>query len=211
MTVLYLEIIISITAALMVLFAIFIVCWLLSLSKAQRHIVKLGQSNRQVIEEFDRKLVDLATHYEAQPKVLNDNIGYLRSVADDMRWQVTNKDISLADQLDTLTRQCHNLSHQQVEVSRCIAHLSSSILSNGPREANLLSQERPSRAVTHDAGSLHREEAHYPDTHRPGPRRAPAKASQVDPSRQARMERHFDTHTSRKVVTLGDHLARQAK
>jgi len=210
LTVLYLEMIISITAILMVLFAIFLVCWLLNLNKAQRQIVKLGQTNRQVIQEFDRKLVDIATQYDSQPKVLNDSIGYLRSVADDMRWQVTNKDISLADQLDTLTRQCHNLSHQQVEVTRYIAHLSSSIHSNGPREASFLNQEHPNRAVTHDSGLLHAEQRHTPVNHRPGPRPAAAKSLQVAPAPQARTERHFDTHAGRKVVTLGDHLARQA-
>ncbi len=194
----------------MVLFAIFIVCWMLSLNKAQRQIVKLGQSNRQVIEEFDRKLVELATHYDAQPKVLNDSIGYLRSVADDMRWQVTNKDISLADQLDTLTRQCHNLSHQQVEVTRCIANLSSTILTSGSREGRLLDPALPNRTSAYNSGLPSTEQSRTQEFHHPGPRPAPAKALQAAPAPQARTERHFETHPSRKVVTLGDHLARQA-
>ena len=194
----------------MLLFAIFIVCWMLNLNKAQRHIVKLGQSNRQVIEEFDRKLVELATHYDAQPKVLNDSIGYLRSVADDMRWQVTNKDISLADQLDTLTRQCHTLSHQQVEVTRCIANLSSTILSSGSREGSPLSQAHPNRTAAYNSGLTPADQSRNPEFHHPGPQPAPAKTLQVASAPQARMERHLETHPSRKVVTLGDHLARQA-
>ncbi len=210
MTVLYLEIIITITALLMVLFAIFIVCWLLSLNKSQRQIVKLGQSNRKIIEEFDHKLGDLAAHYDAQPKAFRDSIGYLRSVADDMRWQITNKDISLADQLDTLTRQCHNLSHQQVEVTRCITHLSSSIFSNGSREPILQNQEHLNSAARQKPGSLPTRERQYPDIDRPVPRPAPVKRLQAASAPQVRMDRRFETDPGRKVVTLGDHLARQA-
>jgi hypothetical protein len=194
----------------MVSFAIFIVCWLLKLSKAHRQIVKSSQSNRQILEGFDRKLGDIATRYDAQPKVLEDSISYLRSVADDMRWQVTNKDISLADQLDTLTRQCHNLSHQQVEVTRCISHLSSAIFSSGPREPIFLDQEHANSAAGDKLGALPTGERHNPEIHRPGLRPAPVKSLHVAPAPQSRMERHFETQPSRKVVTLGDHLARQA-
>lgn len=194
----------------MVLFAIFIVCWLMHISKAHRQVVKLGQANRQILEGFDRKLGDLATHYEAQPRILSDNIGYLRSVADDMRWQVTNKDISLADQLDTLTRQCHNLSHQQVQVTRCITSLSSAISSGGHREPFLMSQDHASGAVGHGSGALHNGEHHNMEPHRPGPRLAAVGNLQTAGGSQSRMERRFETQPGRKVVTLGDHLARQA-
>jgi len=210
LTVLYLEIIIAITALLMVLFAIFIVWWLSNLSKAHRQVVKLGQSNRQILEGFDRKLVDLATHYDAQPKVLSDSIGYLRSVADDMRWQITNKDISLADQLDTLTRQCHNLSNQQVQVTRSITDLSSTIASGDRREPFLMHREQANRAAGHEWEAPPAGGQHYRETRHPGPRPAPVKSLQAVGTSQSRMERHFEPQPGRKVVTLGDHLARQA-
>lgn len=211
MTVLYLEIILSITAFLMVLFAIFIVWWLLNISKAHRQVVKLGQSNRQIIEGFDRKLADLATHYAAQPKVLTDSIGYLRSVADDMRWQVTNKDISLADQLDTLTRQCHNLSHQQVQVTRCITNLSGAISSSDRREPFLERRDHAGAAAGYGSGSLPGGNHHHNlESNRPGLRLAPVENLQAVGAPQSRMDRHFEPQPGRKVVTLGDHLARQA-
>jgi len=210
LTVLYLEIILSITAILMVLFAIFIVCWLLNMSKAHRQVVKQCLSNRQILEGFDRKLGDLAAHYDAQPKVLNDSIGYLRSVADDMRWQVTNKDISLADQLDTLTRQCHNLSHQQVQVTRCITDLSGAISSGDRREPFLGSRDHTSGAAGYGSGSLPSGGHHNLENNRPGLRLAPVENLQAAGSSHSRMERHFETQPGRKVVTLGDHLARQA-
>lgn len=211
MTVLHLEIILSVTAFLMVLFAVFIVWWLLTISKAHRQVVKLGQSNRQVLDGFDRKLADLAAHYDAQPKMLNDNIGYLRSVADDMRWQVTNKDISLADQLDTLTRQCHNLSHQQVQVARSITDLSGAISSSDRREPFFEGRDRAASAAGYGSGSLpNGNHYHNLENNRPGLRLAPVENRQTVGASQSRMERHFETQHGRKVVTLGDHLARQA-
>ena len=160
---------------------------------------------------FDRKLDDLAAHYDAQPKMLNDNIGYLRSVADDMRWQVTNKDISLADQLDTLTRQCHNLSHQQVQVTRSITDLSGAISSSGRREPFFEGRDRAASAAGHGSGSLPNGNHHHNlENNRPGLRLAPVENRQTVGTSQSRMERHFETQHGRKVVTLGDHLARQA-
>ncbi len=211
MTVLYLEIILAVTAFLMVSFAIFIVWWLLNISKAHRQVVKLGQSNRQILDGFDRKLDDLATHYAVQPKVLNDSIGYLRSVADDMRWQVTNKDISLADQLDTLTRQCHNLSHQQVQVARSITDLSGAISSSERREPFLESRAQAGSAAGYGAGSLPNGNHHRNlESNRPGLRLAPVENRHAVGASQSRMDRNFETQHGRKVVTLGDHLARQA-
>jgi hypothetical protein len=182
----------------------------LNISKAHRQVVKQCQSNRQILEGFDRKLGDLATHYDAQPKVLNDSIGYLRSVADDMRWQVTNKDISLADQLDTLTRQCHNLSHQQVQVTRCITDLSGAISSGDRREPFFGSRDHTGSAAGYGSGSLPNAERHNLENNRPGLRLAPVENLQGVGASHSRMERHFETQSGRKVVTLGDHLARQA-
>lgn len=173
-------------------FAVWAIWLLTSLSRATQRVTKLQQLNLRSLEGFDLRFQQILDACRAQPAKLSESVAYLKTAADDIRWQATNKDIVLSDQLDMLVRQYRALVALHCE-SRPAAGQQTSDANAQQHLAVAAEAEEHLPENRSRAGPLRRLEMS------PRPiRRSPPDAGQVrEPAKG-------------ELITLRDHFSRQA-